>query len=146
MSRTNRAQETRENTTRVEYTPPSNLPNPDPQPGVVFRWVATHVLGVADPTNVSRKLRDGWEPVKAEDHPELSLLGIKSGNVEVGGLMLCKKPEEQASARTRYYEELTKRQMDSVDNNFMQQNDPRMPKFSESKSRAVRGPGFGSGT
>jgi hypothetical protein len=27
------------------------------------------------PTNVSSKMRDGWEPVKAADHPELMLEG-----------------------------------------------------------------------
>jgi hypothetical protein len=55
------------------YTPSSALPDPTPEPGYVYRWIATHVLGQADPTNVSKKMREGWEPVKAADHPELML-------------------------------------------------------------------------
>jgi len=40
-------------------------------------------------------MREGWEPVKAEDHPELMMVGNeKTGNVEIGGLMLCKMAAE----------------------------------------------------
>ena len=66
--RTPREIETREKSTRaMQYTPPSTLPEPNPEPGYVFRWVATHVLGSADPANVSKKMRDGWIPVKADE-------------------------------------------------------------------------------
>jgi hypothetical protein len=60
-----------------------------------------------------------------------------SGNVEIGGLMLCKAPIEQAEARQAHYEELSKQQMQSVDNNFMRENDPRMPLFSEKRSEVT---------
>jgi len=66
--------------------------------------------------------------------------------VEIGGLMLCRMPEEQAKARDEYYEAQNRAQMDSVDNNFMRNNDPRMPLFSERDSRTSRGGGFGNGT
>jgi hypothetical protein len=42
---------------------------------MVSRWIATHVLGEAQNTNVSTQMREGWEPVKAVDHPELMLEG-----------------------------------------------------------------------
>jgi hypothetical protein len=145
-ARTPRELVSREKTARMVYTPPSSLPDPTPEPGYVYRWVATHVLGQADPTNVSKKLREGWEPVKASDHPELMLLGNKSGNVEIGGLMLCKMSKERAQARDEYYANQAKAQVDSVDNNFMRNNDPRMPLFSEKKTSTSRGVGFGSGT
>jgi len=145
-ARTPRELASREKTARMVYTPPSSLPDPNPEPGYVYRWVATHVLGQADPTNVSKKLREGWEPVKASDHPELMLLGNKSGNVEIGGLMLCKMAKERAQARDEYYANQAKAQVDSVDNNFMRNNDPRMPLFSEKKTSTSRGVGFGSGT
>lgn len=145
-TRTPRDLASREKTARVVYTPPSTLPDPAPQAGYVFRWIATHIMGTADPTNVSQKLRDGWEPVKASDHPELMLLGTKSGNVEIGGLMLCKMAKERAIARDEYYQAKTKEQMDSVDNSYLRTNDPRMPLFSEKKSQTTRGGvGFGSG-
>ena len=145
-NRTPRDLESRAKTTRAVYVPPTSLPDPTPEPGVVFRWIATHVLGQADPTNVSRKMREGWEPVKAVDHPELMLVGnATTGNVEIGGLMLCKMSKEQADARDAYYANQAQNQMDSVDNHFMRNNDPRMPLFSERSSSTSRG-GFGSGS
>lgn len=146
QNRTPRDLESRAKTTRAVYVPPTSLPDPTPEPGVVFRWIATHVLGQADPTNVSRKMREGWEPVKAVDHPELQLFGnAATGNVEIGGLMLCKMSAEQARARDEYYSNQAQNQMDSVDNHFMRNNDPRMPLFSDRKSSTTRG-GFGSGS
>ncbi len=139
--------ESREKNVRAVYVPPTSLPDPTPEPGFLYRWIATHVLGQADPTNVSRKMREGWEPVKAEDHPELQLFGNeKTGNVEIGGLMLCKMAVEQAQARDDYYNKQAQNQMDSVDNHFMRNNDPRMPLFSDRKSTNSRGGGFGSGS
>jgi len=93
QTRTPRELVSREKSTRYVYTPPSALPDPTPEPGMVYRWIATHVLGEAQNTNVSTKMREGWEPVKAVDHPELMLEGnAKTGNGELGGLMLCKMP------------------------------------------------------
>ena len=137
----------REKTAREVYVPPSALPDPIPEPGYVYRWIATHVLSEAQHKNVSNKMREGWEPVKAADHPELLLKGNeKTGNVELGGLMLCKMPAELARSRDDYYGRQAQAQMDSVDNHFMRNNDPRMPLFSERKSSSTRGGGFGSGS
>jgi len=86
-----------------------------------------------------------YEPVKAADHPEMMIPGNeKTGNIEIGGLMLCKIPTERAVAMSEYYAGQNQNQMDSVDNNFMRQNDPRMPLFSDRKSSVTRG-GFGNG-
>jgi hypothetical protein len=145
-NRTPRDLESREKTTRYVYKPSSALPDPTPQAGVAFRYIATHVLGQSDPTNVSRKMRDGWEPVKAADHPELMIQGNASGNVEIGGLLLCKMPEGKLAAMAEYYDNANRQQAEAVDNNFLRQNDPRMPLFAERKSGVTRGAGFGSGT
>lgn len=145
-TRTPRDLTTREKTARAVYVPPSALPDPTPEPGFVYRWIATHILGQADPTNVSKKMREGWVPVKAVDHPELMLVGnATTGNVEIGGLMLCKMPQENAKARDEYYNQQAQTQMESVDNHFLRNNDPRMPLFSDRKSSSSRG-GFGSGS
>jgi hypothetical protein len=146
-SRTTRDLTARDKNARAVYVPSSNLPDPTPEPGYTYRWIGTHVLGQSDPTNVSRKLRDGWVPVKAIDHEELMLVGNeKTGNVEVGGLMLCKMPIEKAQAIADYYNNAAKTNMESVDNNFMRQQDPRMATlFSERKSTSTRG-NFGSGS
>lgn len=137
-TRTPREVNSREKTVR-QYAPPSILPDPVQNPDYVYRWVATHVLGTAEPTNVSQKMREGWVPVKAEDHPELMLTGnAVTGNVEIGGLMLCKMPRELAKSRQEYYQKQAQNQMESVDNTFLRQNDPRMPLFADRKSTVSR--------
>ena len=146
-NRTPRDNVSREKQARAVYVPPTALPDPIPEPGYVYRWVATHVLGQHEPTNVSRKFRDGWEPVKAADHPELMITGSeKTGNVEIGGLMLCKMSSERARSRDDYYDQQAQNQMESVDNHFMRNNNPMMPLFAEKKSSVSRGAGFGSGS
>jgi len=141
MSRSDRALESRERESRAQsftYTPPQQLPDPDPQDGYTFRWIRTHFMGQSDARNVSMARRDGYEPVRIEDHPEMAFIvddpSKLSGNVEIGGLMLCKQLEEKTKARQAYYDELSHRQIQSVDNNFMRENDPRMPLFTEKRS------------
>ena len=131
--RTPRENENRETDTRASdaWVPQSTLPTPKAQDGWVFRWIRTSSLGNADNTNVSRKFREGWIPCKADDHPELHVMSdIGSrfeGNIEVGGLLLCKAPKEAMDARARHFQNVADNQMESVDNNFLRENDPRMP-------------------
>ena len=137
--------ETREVSERSKtWEPPQVLPDPTPQDGYVFRWIRTSLMGNADNVNASKRFREGWEPVRAEDHPELMLMsdhGSKyEGNIEVGGLLLCKTSAENIDARSEYYEKLAQRQVDSVDQSYMKENDPRMPKqVFERKSRVTFG-------
>jgi len=131
---------TREKTMRTVYVPPSALPDPTPDPGWRFRWVATHVNGHPNP-QFSQRMREGWVPVRGEDHPELMLPVNASGNVEHGGLILCKMPEEKAIARNEYYQQASEKNMDAVDNTFMRQSDARMPLFNERKSTTTFGKG-----
>lgn len=144
-TRVPREQASRESEKSYVYQPASALPEPTPDPKFSYRWVATHVMGTLDPMNASKRFRDGWEPVKAADHPELYIVGNKEGNVEVGGLMLCRMPKERALARERYYQDQNEAQMQSVDNNFMRNNNAKMPLFSDRQSEVERGTGFGKG-
>ena len=138
--------QTRENDARMVYRPASTLPTPEPRAGLRFRWIATEILGQAFAPNVSKKMREGWEPVRAEDYPELMLPPNANGNVEIGGLMLCSMPEQLAQSRNEFYNRQATAQMESVDNNFMRSSDARMPLFSEKKTSVTKGVGFGSGT
>ena len=142
----NRDLTTREKSARTVYKPASTLPDPTPEPGYGFRYIMTHILGKADHTRLSRMRRDGWEPVKAADHPELMIEGNAEGNVEIQGLILCKNSIENIKAYDEYYAKQAADQMDSVDNSFMKDNDPRMRKFSEKSSTTTRGIGFGAGS
>jgi len=127
------------------WTPPQTLPEPKPQPGWVFRYIRTSIMGTADPSNTSAKFREGWTPCKAEDHPELMHMSDPNskfkGNIEIGGLLLCKAPEELMKQRDDYYAMQAKAQIQSVDNNFMRLNDERMPLFNERKSSTSFGKG-----
>ena len=145
-NRLGRELETRDKKTRKRaWTKPEVLPSPKPEKGYAFHWVRISTRGQADPTNVSSKLREGWEPVKAVDHPEIELVSIENerfkDNVIMGGLMLCKAPVELVEERTEYYQKVTDSQMQSVDNNLMRESDPRMPLFNNRKSEVTFGKG-----
>ena len=128
-----------------QWMPPQTLPDPNPEEGYSFRWIRISTLGNNDPMNVSAKLREGWEPVKASEHPEIQLMGTGSGrypdSIEIGGLLLCKTPTEFVRQRDTYYQRQAEGQMASVDSNFMRENDPRMPLFKERKSEVKFGRG-----
>ena len=141
-NRTPRDLETREQSTRDDYKPPSVLPDPIPDPDYKFRWISTHVFGQAIPSHVSLQIREGWEPVRAVDHPELKLNANENGEVQMGGLLLCKMPKHKVEARNEYYQRQAEGWMQSVDNNLMRQSDPRMPLFNERKSSASFGKGI----
>lgn len=147
-NRLTRELETREQAARPElkWTPPQLLPDPEPEAGYAFRWIRLSTLNNPDPSNISAKLREGWEPVKASTQPKLFAMSSPNSRfpdgVEIGGLLLCKTPVELTSQRNAYYQQQAEAQMSSVDNNFMRENDPRMPLFSDRKSKVT----FGKGT
>lgn len=149
MEKSNRAPrelDTREKLERPkQWMPPQLLPDPNPEEGYAFRWIRISSLGKDDATNISGKLREGWEPVRASDHPEIRLFGSTNGkfpdSIEVGGLLLCKTPVEFTQQRDAYYRQQAEAQMASVDNTYMRENDPRMPMFKERKSTVTFGRG-----
>ncbi len=147
-NRSSRESENRENLVRKKaWAPPETLPPPAPQDGWSFRWIRTSMMGQADPTNTSAKLREGWEPCKAEDHPELMYQADPNsrfkGNIEIGGLLLCKAPTEMMQQRDEYYRQQAQNQMESVDNSFMREKDGRsnMSLFNDKKSSVSFGKG-----
>jgi hypothetical protein len=150
MAEQNRA--TRELATRAvterpkQWMPPELLPEPNKEAGYKYHWVRVAILNQADPRNLSSKLREGWEPVTIEEQPHYKLLIDPTSrfkdNVEIGGLLLCKAPEELVEQRAAYYRNQTAAQTEAVDNNLMRQSDPRMPIFKERKSSSS----FGKGT
>lgn len=149
MDRTRRTENTRESEVRQQsWKPAHDLPVPESVDGYKFRWVRAAMMGQADPANMARARREGWVPCKAADHPEISqdfaAFGMTptSDLIEIGGLVLCKTTNETVRARDAYYADMTRNQALSVDNNFMRENDPRMPLFKENRSKTS----FGSGS
>ena len=146
QNRKSRSIETRVQEERPkQWSQPELLPEPDKQAGFSYRWVRVSTLNTADPRNLSAKLREGWEPVKAEEQPQFQLLIDPNSrfkdNIEIGGLLLCKTPTEFVEQRNAHYAKQTQAQTDAVDNNLMRQSDPRMPLFKESKSSSTFGNG-----
>ena len=122
------------------------LPEVEPMPGYKPRWVRVASLGKADPKNVSAKLREGWEPVRIEEQPNLKFLRDENSrfkdNIEIDGLLLCKIPEEFVDQRSAYFNKVNKDNMDAVDSSFMRESDARMPLFAEKRTKVS----FGKGT
>ena len=56
-----------------KWQPASLLPEFTKQPGYAYRWVRVSLLNEPDNMNVSSKMREGWEPVKHSEHPEVIL-------------------------------------------------------------------------
>ena len=144
--RQNRELETRDDTQRTkQWSPPSLLPEFNKKPGWAYRWVRITLANEADARNASSKMREGWEPVKHSEHPEIKLTSNPNSqfkdSVEVGGLILCKMPQEMVDQRNEYYKQKADGQAQAVDNSFMKENDPRMPLFSDKKSTKSFGKG-----
>jgi len=142
--RIDREVETRDKSERPQqWAPAELLPEPVKIPGYKYHWVRISTLGAADPRNLSAKLREKWEPVPMEEQPEMQLLIDPNSrfkdNIEIGGLLLCKTPEEFVTQRNNFYAKQTDAQAEAVDNNLMRQSDSRMPLFSERKSSSSFG-------
>jgi hypothetical protein len=138
-NRNSRTTETREESKRkVSWQRPSMLPVPEPKEGIEYRWIRTSTLGQTDNTNVSSKFREGWTPVRAEDHPNLQVVSdIDSrftDNIEVGGLLLCQNSTENMQARRDAQNAQAQSQMQAVDNSYLRNSDPRMPVLNPERS------------
>ncbi len=138
-NRNSRTTETREESKRkVSWTRPSMLPSPEPKNGIEYRWIRTSTLGNSDNTNVSSRFREGWTPVRKEDHPNLQVVSdIDSrftDNIEVGGLLLCQNSTENVQARRDAQLQQAENQMDAVDNSYLRNSDPRMPVLKPERS------------
>jgi hypothetical protein len=128
-----------------QWMPAELLPEPDKQAGYAYRWIRVSTLNNADPRNISSKLREGWEPVTVEEQPKFRLLLDPNSrfkdSIEIGGLLLCKTPEEFVSQRNQHYAQQTEAQTNAIDNSLMKQSDARMPLFNERKSSTSFGKG-----
>ena len=127
-----RSADTRDSETRLKpWQPPSLLDAPTPPDGYIYRWLRESMVGVEDKANMSKRIREGWEPVRAEEHPEFEAPTVDDGRhagvIGVGGLILAKMPIETVNQRRAYYKQMAADQMQAVDSNLMRESDSRMP-------------------
>ena len=127
LKRNDRTTETREKTVRRKaWAPPSRLDAPEPPPGYKHRWIRVESSGADDRANVSAKLREGYELVRADEYPDFDSGvqddGKHAGVIGVGGLLLARIPEETAEERQEYYSSRTHDQIRAADNDLLKTN------------------------
>ena len=131
-TRTLRTNETRVKEARREpWKPPSILDAPPPPEGYTHRWIRSEVMGFDDRKNVSARIREGWELVRGEEHPDFDIPTVQDGQhagvIGVGGLLLARIPLEIVEERNAYYRGMTGQQMTAVDNDLAREQHPSMP-------------------
>jgi|TARA_B100000085_G_scaffold274800_1_gene291927 hypothetical protein len=146
MSKNKINHETREEqSTRVSQWRPSNLLEaPEARPGFKQRWIATMVLGQETPTNVAKRLREGWQPrdpktVKNVQHFPTIEHGKFAGCVGIEGMVLCEMPEEMVNERNDYYAKMTENLMRSVEQDMHKVEQPGNPIQKSFKTEVTRG-------
>lgn len=138
-TRTPRAVEGRETTQRTrEWREPTLIPEIPPRDGWVFKWVRVANRDKDDPSNLNKRRREGWEAVRIEEFPWLSdllMTDVNVGNIETGGLLLCKMSEEMVAQRNRFYLSRARAQRTSAEESYMRDNQEiAMAKFRERKA------------
>ena len=135
------------NETRVEQSTkeskwrPSNLLEaPEPRPGYSQRWVATMVLGQETPTNVAKRMREGWQPrsaksIKESQHFPTIEHGKFAGHIGIEGMVLCEMPTEMVNQRNEYYANMTDNLMTSVEQDMNRAETPGQPISRSFKSK-----------
>ena len=146
--KTSRTSESREKSSRKkDWSPPSSLDAPAAPQGYAHRWIRTATMGFEDVANVSKKLREGWEFVKAEtlkseigeNQFPVIMEGRHAGLVGIGGLVLARTPLEILKSRAEYFRKITQDRKDAIDRDLMKEQHPDMPINIERQSRVTFG-------
>ena len=142
---TSRASQTRTKSERPKvWVPPSSLDAPPAPDGFRYRWIRAEVVGFQDTKNITGRIREGYELVRAEeienasDYPVLDE-GKYKGVIGVGGLLLAKVPIEIAKQRQAYMTGRHQERSEAVNNDLMKEQDQRMPINIERQSRVTFG-------
>ena len=142
--KTSRASQTRSKTERPKvWTPPSSLDAPPAPKGFRHRWIRAESIGFQDTKNISARLREGYELVRADEYPDSEYPVVDSGKyagvIGVGGLLLARIPEELAKQRTDYFQKLAKGQDEAVEHDLMKEQHKSMPIDISRQSRVTFG-------
>ena len=144
-TKTPRASQTRSKSDRPKvWVPPSSLDAPPAPEGFRYRWIRAESMGFQDTKNITGRLREGYELVRAEeienasDYPIVDE-GRYKGVIGVGGLLLAKVPEEIAQQRDAYMKRQHEARNEAVENDLMKEQDKRMPINVERQSRVTFG-------
>ena len=144
QDKTSRASSTRSKTERPKvWTPPSSLDAPPAPDGFRHRWIRAESLGFSDTKNVSARLREGFELVRADEYPDSQYPVITDGKyagvIGVGGLLLARISEEIAKQRAAYIDSLSRGQDEAVEHDLMKEQHKSMPINVDRQSRVTFG-------
>ena len=144
-NKTSRASQTRSKTERPKvWVPPSSLDAPPAPDGFRYRWIRAESVGFQDTKNITARIREGYELVRAEDIENSSDYpivedGKYKGVIGVGGLLLAKVPNEIAKQRQDYMARKHEDRNEAIKNDLMKEQDKRMPIDVERQSRVSFG-------
>jgi len=118
---------TREKESRIkQWQPPSSLDAPPAPEGYAHRWIREEVAGQLDSKNISARLREGYELVRADEYPDFEAPVVDRGRYEgvigVGGLLLARIPSELLQQRAQYYREMVNGQEEAVNSDMLREN------------------------
>ena len=141
-----RESETRVKTERRKpWAPPSQLDAPPAPAGFKHRWIRAESVGQMDQKNVSARLREGWEFVRADEYADVEWPSIDTGRytgvIAVGGLMLARIPLETVKEREKHFAQVTQDKDDAIANDPLKDQHPSMPISNERSSRVTFGGG-----
>jgi len=138
-----RASQTKVKQQKKVWTPPSSLDAPPAPDGFKHRWIRAESLGFDDTSNMSAKIRSGYELVRADEYSDEDYPSVEDGKykgvIGVGGLLLARIPEEIVESRKAYFAQQTKDQNDAIDNDLMKEQHPSMPINSDRQTRVTFG-------
>ena len=142
--RTSRASQTRVKEERKKvWTPPSSLDAPPAPDGYRHRWLRAESMGFDDTSNMSAKMRSGFELVRADQYPDANYPTVQDGKykgvIGVGGLLLARIPEEIVESRKEYFARQTKDKSDAIENDLMKEQHPSMPINNDRQTRVTFG-------
>ena len=90
--RTSRDTQTRERQERKVWRPGTALAAPEAPLGYTHRWIRESVMGQDDKKNLSARLREGFDLVRADEYPDFEAPTVQDGKhagvIGVGGLLL----------------------------------------------------------
>jgi|TARA_R110002020_G_scaffold106917_1_gene248598 hypothetical protein len=127
VQRSARAKETRSAATRRKpWRPPSMLDAPPAPEGYQHRWIRAEARGQEDRSNISARIREGYELVRQDEYPDFEAPVVESGKHEgvfgVGGLLLARIPLETVAERNEYFTKRHSDQLEAVDHDMMREN------------------------
>ena len=138
-----RASQTKVKEQKKVWTPPSSLDAPPAPDGYKHRWIRAESMGFDDSSNMSAKLRSGFELVRADEYSEIDYPTVNDGKykgvIGVGGLLLARIPDEIVKAREEYFRQQTQDRNDAIENDLMKEQHPSMPINNERQTRVTFG-------